>query len=73
MLLLSEVLSFLALKRLKTKTKYETRNNWLGHLTILHVYQEEINKIDIHKITNKFAAKNDSRKERFSLLQVLQY
>ena len=38
------------------------RNNRLDDLIVLHVYQEEIAKIDIRKIANEFIARKDSRK-----------
>ena len=60
-------LSFLVLKKLKIKVKSIMRNNRLDDLIVLHVYQEEICKIDNCKIANKFIARKDSRKERFSL------
>ena len=43
-------------------------NNRLNHLMVLHVYQDEIDKVDIREIANDFISRKDSRKERFSLL-----
>ena len=60
--------SFSALKRLKTKMTSTMHNNRLNHLIVLHVYQDEIDKVDIREIANEFISRKDSRKERFSLL-----
>ena len=60
--------SFSALKRLKTKTRSKMHNNRLNHLMVLHVYQDEIGKVDIGEIANEFISRKHSRKERFSLL-----
>ena len=40
------------------------------NLILLYLYQEKIGKVDVRRIANKFIATSDSRKERFSLLQV---
>ena len=60
--------SFSALKCLKTKMRSTVNNNHLDHLMVLHVYQGEIDKVDIREIVNEFISRKDSRKERFSLL-----
>ena len=60
--------SFSALKRLKTKMRSTMHNNRRSDLMVLHVYQDEIDKIDIREIANEFISRKDSRKERFSLL-----
>ena len=40
-------------------------NNWLNNLMALHMYQGEIDKVDIRKLTKGVIAKKNSRKERF--------
>ena len=60
--------SFSALKRLETKMRSTMNNNRLNHLIVLHVYQDEIDKVHIREIANEFISRKDSRKERFSLL-----
>ena len=59
--------SFSALKRLKTKMRSAMHNDRLNYLMLLHVYQDEIDKVNIREIANKFISRKDSRKERFSL------
>ena len=60
--------SFSALKRLKTKMRSAMHNDRLNYLMLLHVYQDEIDKVNIREIANKFISRKDSRKERFSLI-----
>ena len=60
--------SFSALQRLKTKMRSTMHNNRLNHLIVLHVYQDEIDKVDICEIVNEFISRKDSRKDRFNLL-----
>ena len=60
--------SFSALKRLKTKMRSAMHNNRLNYLMLLHVYQDEIDKVNIRELANKFISRKDSRKERFSLI-----
>ena len=43
-------------------------NNWLNHLIVLNMYQQEIEKNDIRKTANEFIIRNDSEDERFTLL-----
>ena len=63
--------SFSALKRLKTKMRSMRStmyNNRLNHLMVFHLYQDEIDKVDIREIANEFISRKDYGKERFSLL-----
>ena len=36
----------------------------LNHLMVLHIYQKEIDRINIQQIANKFLVKKESEKER---------
>ena len=37
-------------------------NNRLNHLLVLHMYQKEIDKVDVRKSANKVITRKDSRK-----------
>lgn len=57
--------SFWASNRVKVSMRSAMHNIWRDHLMIMYMHQEEIQKVDIHKIDNKFIPRKSSRKERF--------
>ena len=48
-------------------------NNQANDSMVLYMYAKQIEKNDVPKIGSEFIARKDSRIERFSLLQALQY
>ena len=51
--------SFFTLKRLKTKMRSTMHSNRLNHLMVLHLYQDEIDKVDIREIANEFISSKE--------------
>ena len=63
--------SFSTLKRLKTCLRSTMTNNRLNHLMLLHVYQDEVDCLDMKQITNDFVSRKESRIINFGLFSVL--
>ena len=47
------------------------RNNGINLLMILHMYQKEIDKVDVRNTASKVITKNNPKKRQFHFLRVL--
>ena len=61
--------SFSTTKRAKTSTIFAMTDGRLNHLLIIHIYIEELNKVNIRLITNEFIKVKKSRIATFGLYQ----
>uniref|UniRef100_H3AGB2 HAT C-terminal dimerisation domain-containing protein n=1 Tax=Latimeria chalumnae TaxID=7897 RepID=H3AGB2_LATCH len=57
--------SFSALRRVKTWLRSTMKQSRLNWCMVLHVHNDETDKLDLLKIANKFTMHNDSRKKIF--------
>lgn len=57
--------SFSCLRRLKTYLRSSMSQERLNHVTILHVHQETLDRVDICKVAKEFVEKCESRRKTF--------
>ena len=57
--------SFSALRRVKTYLRSTMSQERLNHLMVLHIHQDEVDKLDLRAIGNEFIGEMELRKRMF--------